>query len=160
MFGPEHRSSQQIPVTLVQEPFDDFTLIAPDIPLDIRFRHVGNVNQPATAEIHRSSPQILARQDGTSTLRPEVAQGKARGAISLGLGSRAIFKRAQEQPFFIQAINGLAGGSLVPVPGGVLLRDAQGDIVGAVGVTGDTSDNDEACAVAGIEAAGYVADPG
>jgi uncharacterized protein GlcG (DUF336 family) len=104
--------------------------------------------------------KALLRQDGTSTLRPEVAQGKARGAISLGLGSRAIFKRAQEQPFFIQAINGLAGGSLVPVPGGVLVRDDAGDIVGAVGVTGDTSDNDEACAIAGIEAAGYSADPG
>ncbi len=104
--------------------------------------------------------KALARQDDTSTLRPEVAQGKARGAISLGIGSRAIFKRAQEQPFFIQAINGLAGGSLVPVPGGVLVRDAEGTIVGAVGVTGDTSDNDETCAVAGIEAAGYSADPG
>lgn len=104
--------------------------------------------------------KALARQDETSTLRPEVAQGKARGAISLGIGSRAIFRRAQEQPFFVQAINGLAGGSLVPVPGGVLVRDATGTIVGAVGVTGDTSDNDETCAVAGIEAAGFTADPG
>ena len=104
--------------------------------------------------------KALLRQDGTSTLRPEVAQGKARGAISLGLGSRTIFRRAQEQPYFIQAINSLAGGPLVPVPGGVLVRDATGAIVGAVGVTGDTSDNDEACAVAGIEAAGYSADPG
>lgn len=104
--------------------------------------------------------KALARQDGTSTLRPEVAQGKARGAISLGLGSRAIFKRAQEQPCFVQAINGLAGGSLVPVPGGVLVRDSAGEVVGAVGVTGDTSDNDEACAVAAIQAAGFTADPG
>jgi uncharacterized protein GlcG (DUF336 family) len=104
--------------------------------------------------------KALARQDDTSTLRPEVAQGKARGAISLGIGSRAIFKRAQEQPFFIQSINGLAGGSLVPVPGGVLVRDAAGTIVGAVGVTGDTSDNDETCAIAGIEAAGFTADGG
>ena len=104
--------------------------------------------------------KALERQDGTSTLRPEVAQGKARGAISLGIGSRAIFERAQQQPFFIQAINGLAGGSLVPVPGGVLIRDGAGQIVGAVGVTGDTSDNDEACAIAGIEAAGFTADPG
>lgn len=102
----------------------------------------------------------LARQDGGSTLRPDMAQGKARGAIGLGLGSRAIFRRAQEQPFFVQAINGLAGGALVPVPGGVLVRDAEGSIVGAVGITGDTSDNDEACAIAGIEAAGYTADPG
>lgn len=104
--------------------------------------------------------KALARQDGTSTLRPEVAQGKARGAISLGIGSRAIFERAQAQPFFVQAINGLAGGSLVPVPGGVLVRDEAGDIVGAVGVTGDTSDNDEACAVAAIQVAGFIADPG
>src|SRR3546814_1490596 len=95
-----------------------------------------------------------------STLRPEVAQGKARGAISLGMGSRAIFHRAQEQPFFIQAISGLPGGSLVPVPGGVLVRDAEGSIVVAVGVTGDTSDNDETCAIAGIKPAGYAADPG
>ncbi|HEY9548538.1 MAG TPA: heme-binding protein [Kiloniellaceae bacterium] len=104
--------------------------------------------------------KALARQDDTSTLRPEVAQGKARGAISLGMGSRAIFRRAQEQPFFVQAISGLPGGALVPVPGGVLVRDAEGSIVGAVGVTGDTSDNDETCAIAGIEAAGYAADPG
>jgi uncharacterized protein GlcG (DUF336 family) len=104
--------------------------------------------------------KALERQDGTSTLRPEVAQGKARGAISLGIGSRAIFERAQQQPFFIQAINGLAGGSLVPVPGGVLIRDGEGQIIGAVGVTGDSSDNDEACAIAGIQAAGFTADPG
>lgn len=104
--------------------------------------------------------KALARQDGSSTLRPHMAEGKARGAIGLGLGSRAIFRRAQEQPFFVQAINGLAGGSLVPVPGGVLVRDAEGTIVGAVGITGDTSDNDEACAIAGIEAAGFTADPG
>lgn len=104
--------------------------------------------------------KALARQDGTSTLRPEMAQGKARGAVAMGLGSRALFKRAQEQPFFIQSVNALCDGSLVPVPGGVLVRDAAGVIVGAVGVTGDTSDNDEACAVAGIKAAGFTADPG
>ncbi|MEQ8355212.1 MAG: heme-binding protein [Kiloniellaceae bacterium] len=118
--------------------------------------------QPLTVAVLDAGGHLkaLARQDNTSTLRPEVAQGKARGAISLGLGSRAIFERAQQQPYFIQAISGLAGGSLVPVPGGVLLRDASGAIVGAVGVTGDTSDNDEACAIAGIEAAGFSADPG
>jgi uncharacterized protein GlcG (DUF336 family) len=104
--------------------------------------------------------KALLRQDGSSTLRPEMAQGKARGAIALGIGSRAIFRRAQEQAFFVQAVNALAGGSLVPVPGGVLMRDAEGTIVGAVGITGDTSENDEICAIAGIEAAGYAADPG
>jgi len=103
--------------------------------------------------------KAMAREDGTSTLRPDVAKGKANGAIALGIGSRAIFNRAQEQPFFIQAINSLAGGSLVPVPGGVLIRNDTG-IIGAVGVTGDTSDNDEICAIAGIEAAGLTADAG
>ena len=90
-------------------------------------------------------PKVLLRQDGTSTLRPDIAQGKARGAIALGMGSRAIYERAKEQPYFIQSMNALSGGSLVPVPGGVLIR-RDGAILGAVGITGDTSDNDEACA--------------
>lgn len=103
--------------------------------------------------------KAMAREDETSTLRPDIAHGKAHGAIALGLGSRAIFNRAQEQPYFIQSVNALAGGALVPVPGGVLIRDG-GQIIGAVGITGDTSDNDEACAIAAIEAAGLTADPG
>jgi uncharacterized protein GlcG (DUF336 family) len=102
----------------------------------------------------------LERTDGSSRMRPEIATGKANGAIALGLGSRAIFKRAQEQPYFVQSMNALAGGSLVPVPGGVLVRDESSAIIGAVGITGDSSDNDEICAVAGIEAVGLVADPG
>ena len=103
--------------------------------------------------------KVLLRQDGTSLLRSEIAQGKARGAIGMGLGSRALYNRAQEQPYFIQAMNTIAGGSLVPVPGGVLIRK-DGEIIGAVGSTGDTSDNDEACAVAAIEALGLQADGG
>jgi uncharacterized protein GlcG (DUF336 family) len=101
----------------------------------------------------------LERTDGSSPLRPEVAQGKARGAVMLGMGSRAIHARAEQQPYFVQSLNALCGGSLVPVPGGVLIR-RDGAIVGAVGVTGDTSDNDEAAAVKGIAAAGLSADPG
>lgn len=103
--------------------------------------------------------KVLLRQDGTSLLRPDIAQGKARGAVAMGLGSRALFERAQAQPYFIQSMNALAGGALVPVPGGVLIRH-QGRIVGAVGITGDTSDNDEACAIHAIEAQGFTADPG
>lgn len=103
---------------------------------------------------------VLERSDGSSRMRPDIAMGKANGAIALGMGSRAIFKRAQEQPYFIQSMNALAKGVLVPVPGGVLIRDKAGAIVGAVGITGDTSDNDEACAVAGIKAIGLVADGG
>ncbi len=99
-------------------------------------------------------------QDGTSLLRPKIAHGKAFGAISLGVGSRALFERAKVEPFFIQSVNSLCDGALVPVPGGVLVRDKDGNLVGAVGITGDLSDNDEICAVAGIEAAGFVADTG
>jgi uncharacterized protein GlcG (DUF336 family) len=104
--------------------------------------------------------KALERTDGSSLMRPDIAIGKANGAIALGMGSRAIFKRAQEQPYFIQSMNALAKGSLVPVPGGVLVRNPSGNLLGAVGITGDTSDNDEACAVAGIEAAGLVAETG
>lgn len=99
-------------------------------------------------------------QDGTSQLRPKISHGKAYGAFSLGLGSRALYERAKAEPFFIQAMNSLCDGALVPVPGGVLIRTKQGQLMGAVGITGDTSDNDELCAVAGIEAAGFVADTG
>lgn len=101
----------------------------------------------------------LAREDETSTLRPEIAQGKARGAVSMGLGSRALYERSKAEPAFIQAMNGLSNGSLVPVAGGVLIRK-DGIILGAVGVTGDSSDNDEACAIAAIRKAGFVADGG
>jgi uncharacterized protein GlcG (DUF336 family) len=94
-------------------------------------------------------------QDGTSLLRAEIAHGKAYGALALGLGSRAIFKRAQEQPYFVDAVNTLAQGRIVPVPGGVLIRTVDGALLGAVGISGDTSDNDEMCAVAAIEVTGY-----
>ena len=104
--------------------------------------------------------KAFERQDGTSHMRMDIAMGKAHGAVALGIGSRAIFKRAQEQAYFVNAVNTLAQGSLVPVPGGVLIRDADGAVVGAVGVSGDTSDQDEAAAMAGIQAAGLTADPG
>lgn len=99
-------------------------------------------------------------QDGTSTLRPKIAHGKAHGAVSMGVGSRALFERAKQEPFFIQSMNALCNGALVPVPGGVLIKSKDGEVLGAVGITGDISDNDEICAVAGIEAAGFVADTG
>ncbi len=99
-------------------------------------------------------------QDGTSLMRGEVAHGKAYGALAMGMGSRALFKRAEEQPYFVGAINTMARGALVPVPGGVLIQDASGALLGAVGISGDTSDNDEICCVAGIEAAGLKASTG
>jgi uncharacterized protein GlcG (DUF336 family) len=117
--------------------------------------------QPITVAVVDAGGHLLAlaRQDGSSPLRPEIAQGKAKGAVAMGIGSRALFARAERQPYFIQAMNALAGGALVPVPGGVLIRRG-GTIVGAVGITGDSSDNDEACAAAAIEAAGLEADTG
>lgn len=108
----------------------------------------------------RGCTKAFAAQDGTSLKRGEIAHGKAYGALALGMGSRAIFKRATEQAYFVSAVNALAQGALVPVPGGVLIRNATGALLGAVGISGDTSDNDEACAVAGIEAAGLKADVG
>lgn len=108
----------------------------------------------------RGAVKVSAAEDGTSLKRFEVAHGKAYGALSLGMGSRSIFKRAKEQAFFIASVTDVVGGALVPVPGGVLIRDAGGEIVGAVGISGDTSENDEAAAMAGIAAAGLVGDPG
>jgi uncharacterized protein GlcG (DUF336 family) len=107
----------------------------------------------------RGCVKISAAQDGTSLLRSEIAHGKAYGALALGMGSRALFQRAQEQAYFIGAVNTLAQGRMVPVPGGVLIQNGS-VLLGAVGVSGDTSDNDEICAVAGIEAAGLKANAG
>ena len=108
----------------------------------------------------RGCVKASAAQDGTSLLRGEIAHGKAYGALAMGMGSRALFQRAQEQAYFVSAVNTLAQGRMVPVPGGVLILDDNGALLGAVGVSGDTSDNDEICAVAGIEAAGLKANAG
>lgn len=99
------------------------------------------------------------REDGSSNKRFEIAFGKANGALAMGVGSRALMKRAESQAYFIAAATAAIGGAMVPVPGGVLITDTTGAIIGAVGVTGDTSDNDEIAAIAGIEAAGLVAKP-
>ena len=107
----------------------------------------------------RGAVKAVAAEDGTSLKRYEIAHGKAHGALAFGLGSRALMQRAEAQGYFIQAASHVIG-PMVPVPGGVLIRDAAGELVGAVGVSGDTSDNDEAAAKAGIEAAGLVADCG
>jgi uncharacterized protein GlcG (DUF336 family) len=108
----------------------------------------------------RGALKALAAEDGTSLRRADIAMGKAHGALAFGLGSRALAKRAVEQAYFIAAATHAVGGSLVPVPGGVLIRDGRGNLLGAAGVSGDTSDNDEIAAVAGIEAAGFVAETG
>lgn len=109
----------------------------------------------------RGALKCVEVEDGTSLRRSEIASGKANGSLALGLGSRAIHARAEAQPYFVAAVSHLAGpAALVPVPGGVLIRSGEGRLLGAVGVSGDTSDNDEICAVAGIEAAGLKAETG
>ncbi|WP_089174689.1 heme-binding protein [Bosea sp. AS-1] len=108
----------------------------------------------------RGAQKAFAAQDGTSLKRGEIALGKAHGAVALGLGSRALHKMAQERPYFIEAATHAVGGLLMPVPGGVLIRSPEGELLGAVGISGDTSDNDEAAATAGIAAAGLRADTG
>jgi len=94
------------------------------------------------------------RQDGTSNVRIKLAQGKAAGALALGMPSRAIAKMAEERPHFIASVRELGEGGMVAAAGGVIVCEADGTIVGAIGVTGDTSDNDEACALAAIETLG------
>jgi uncharacterized protein GlcG (DUF336 family) len=115
--------------------------------------------KPLTVVVLDAGGHVMAveREDGSSMKRFEIGYGKAHGALSLGMGSRSIMGRAEQQPYFIAAVTAAVGGALVPVPGGVLVRDEGGDLVGAVGVTGETSDNDEAAAVAGIEGAGLTA---
>jgi len=107
----------------------------------------------------RGAVKVTAAQDGTSLMRAEIAHGKAYGVLAMGMGSRALFLRAKEQAYFIDAVNALAQGRLVPVPGGVLIQDGA-TLLGAIGVSGDNSDNDEICALAGIEAAGLTANAG
>lgn len=105
----------------------------------------------------RGSIVAALSEDGCAQLRPKVAHGKANAAIGLGMGTRALMNRAEQQAYFVQAVNGVLGGDMVPVPGGVLIRAADGELIGAVGISGDTSDNDEAAALAGIAAAGLTA---
>ena len=102
----------------------------------------------------------LQREDGASLLRPQIAIGKAWGAMALGKDSRLIAADAQQRPAFIGAVNNLADGKLVPAPGGVLIRNEQGEVIGAVGITGDTSDIDEQCALSALESLGLKADAG
>ncbi|MDK3016144.1 GlcG/HbpS family heme-binding protein [Pseudodonghicola flavimaris] len=101
-------------------------------------------------------PIAFEREDGAPPGRFAIAQGKAFGAAMTGMGGRKQMSRAEAQPYFMAALNGVYGGQMVPVPGGVLVRDETGAIIGAVGVTGDTSDNDAAVALAGIAAVGLV----
>jgi len=112
--------------------------------------------QPLTVAVLDPGGHLVAlqREDNSGILRVEIATGKAYGALGMGFGSREFVERSQKTPAFVGALTVLSQGRLVPVPGGVLIRDASGALLGAVGISGDTSEQDEACAIKGIEAAG------
>src|SRR5215470_16656883 len=118
--------------------------------------------QPLTVVVLDAGGQLkaLKREDGSSLLRPEIAGGKAWGTLGMGFGGREFARRAATNPVFLQALMAASGGRIVPVPGGVLIRDEAGDIIGSVGISGDTSDKDEVCAVHGIRSAVGTADTG
>ena len=117
---------------------------------------------PLTAAVLDSGGHLVAllRDDGASLLRPQIGIGKAFGSLAMGFGGRELAQRAAKMPIFFTALIELCNGNMVPVPGGVLIRDSQGAIIGALGVSGDTSDNDELCAVEAIKALGFAADTG
>jgi uncharacterized protein GlcG (DUF336 family) len=109
---------------------------------------------------NRSAVIAVASEDGASFKRFQVAHGKAHGALAFNVGSRALGVMAAERPHFFAGAALAVGGGLVPVAGGVLIRNADGTVIGAVGISGDNSDNDEIAAIAGIQAADLVADGG
>jgi uncharacterized protein GlcG (DUF336 family) len=100
------------------------------------------------------------REDGAGIVRFDIAYGKAWGSLGMGFGTRELAERAAKSPTFVAALAALSQGRMVPSPGGVLIVGPDGDVIGAVGISGDTGDNDERCAIAGIEAAGLSAVPG
>lgn len=100
------------------------------------------------------------REDGAGIVRYDIAYGKAWGSLGMGFGSRELTQRAAAMPTFVTALAAISQGRMVPSPGGVLVLDADGAVIGAVGVSGDIGDKDEACALAGIAACGLRAAPG
>jgi uncharacterized protein GlcG (DUF336 family) len=100
------------------------------------------------------------REDKAGILRFDIAFAKAWGALGMGFGSRTLASRAAKTPQFFTMLAAASGGRIVTNPGGVLIRDSAGNLIGACGISGDTSDKDEMCAVAGIQAAGLKAEPG
>ncbi|MCF8007633.1 MAG: heme-binding protein [Methylococcaceae bacterium] len=101
--------------------------------------------------------KALQREDGASMIRQQIATAKAWGAVSMGVSSRSLASIAEQRPDFMNALVGIAEGKIMPVPGGVLIRDSENNLLGAVGISGDVSDQDERCAIAGIEAVGFFA---
>jgi uncharacterized protein GlcG (DUF336 family) len=118
--------------------------------------------QPLTVAVLDAGGHLIAfkREDKSGLLRFDIAFGKAWGALGMGFGGRTLAGRAPKSQLFFTTLAAASGGRFVPVIGGILIRDAGGDVIGAVGISGDASENDEKCGIAGIEAAGLKADPG
>lgn len=118
--------------------------------------------QPLCVAILDAGGHLLAlkRDERASLLRPQIASGKASSVLGMGFGGRELARRAELMPGFFSALGNLAGGNMLPVPGGVLIRNEAGEIIGAIGISGDTSDNDERCALAGINSVGLLPDAG
>ena len=117
---------------------------------------------PLTVAVLDAGGHLVAfkREDKSGILRFDIAFGKAWGALGMGFGSRTLYERAANTPQFFTMLAAASGGRIISNPGGVLIKNGGGDVIGAVGISGDTSDKDEVCAIAGVEAAGLKADPG
>jgi uncharacterized protein GlcG (DUF336 family) len=117
---------------------------------------------PLTVVVLDAGGHVVAcqREDNSGIVRFDLAYGKAWGSLGMGFGTRELAERAAKAPAFLNALMAASGGRAVPSPGGVLIRDAGGALLGSVGISGDTGDNDEICALVGIEAAGLKAQPG
>jgi len=116
---------------------------------------------PLTVAVLDAGGHLLAfkREDGSGILRPEIAIGKAWACLGMGTSTRALRDKLADRPTFVNALAVASGGRLIPVPGGVLIRDQNHMIIGAVGVSGDTSDKDEFCAIEGVRTVGLLPDP-
>ncbi|GBG27034.1 Hypothetical Protein FCC1311_032572 [Hondaea fermentalgiana] len=123
-----------------------------------RALEVGRANklQPLTVAVLDAGGHLVAfhKEDGASIFREAIARGKAMGALGLGTDSANLAKVAADRPAFIQSAFVATGGQIIPVPGGVLIKDHSGKVIGAVGISGDVSEADEACGIAGIRTAG------
>jgi uncharacterized protein GlcG (DUF336 family) len=141
----------------------ELTLEKAAIIVDAALAHAAALKlNPLTVAVLDAGGHLVAfkRQDGSGILRPDIAFGKAWGTLGMGLGGRALAHRSEIAPAFYTALVGASGGRVIPVPGGVLIRGAAGGVIGAVGISGDMPQHDEACAVQGIESAGLAADTG
>jgi uncharacterized protein GlcG (DUF336 family) len=149
--------------TAAEQPMSVVSLAQASTIVDTALRKGRETNcAPLTVAVLDAGGHLVAfkREDKSGLLRFDIAYGKAWGALGMGFGSRTLAARAGKTPQFFTMLAAASGGRMVTNPGGVLIRSAAGDIIGAVGISGDTADKDEACAIAGIEAAGLKADPG